>query len=311
MREMVLNHASLPGFTHHQALDNLKGIATGMAHLVEDGVTLLAFRTTKPVQEIQCVAGRSLFEAFLSLREVGAVEEFRFFMSLTAKTPILAGVGDNVGSRFLACEETTLPVEDGRPLLLCALTGWIAVGFPKVPWDCDLVTVKFDELLPNDEINTVEEKVDNLTRAEHSGVIRERHTARVQTGLDLSTLWERRDAAFPSLTFGPDVERQIGNLPPAHGQTIMNRLAELNAAAAAWQDAGGAMPRWICKVTPESASVNDNPVLREARRFRSSSGTRELFIWHARFGSNGRIHLRVSADTHNVEIGYIGKHLPL
>ena len=249
------------------------------------------------------MAEGSLFEAFLSLRRAGAVEEFRFFMSLTAKTPILAGVGEDVESRFLACEETALSEEDGKPLLLCALTDWIAVGFPKAPWDCDLVTVRFDELLPNEETVSVEEKVDNLTRAQHSTVIRERHVAKVQTGLELTTLWERREDAFPSLTFGPDVETQIGNLQSAHGYTIINRLTELHAAAETWQGTGTAMPNWICKVTPESARVHDNPRLREARRFRSASGTHELFIWHARFGSNGRIHLRFDAESYDVEIG--------
>lgn len=311
MREMVLNHASLLGFTHYQVLRNLKDVAVGMAVLVDSGIALLAFRTTKPVQEIQCAAGRSLFEAFLSLREMGAMEEFRFFMSLTTKTPILAGVGEDIESRFLTCQERVLPPADGVPLLICALTDWIAVGFPRAPWDCDLITVTFDELLPNEETISVCENVDNLTRSDHATLIHARHVARIQTDLNLSTLWERREAAFPRLSFGPDVEAQIADLHPAHGRTIINRLLELHTAAEGWRDTGGAMPAWMCKVTSESASVQGNARLREARRFWSCSGARELFIWHARFGSNGRIHLRFDPDAYSVEIGYIGKHLPL
>ena len=64
-------------------------------------------------------------------------------------------------------------------------------------------------------------------------------------------------------------------------------------------------------VTPESTRVMRDPVLREARGFRSHRGTREIFEWHARFGSGGRIHLRFDPDSREVEIGYIGPHLPL
>ena len=53
-----------------------------------------------------------------------------------------------------------------------------------------------------------------------------------------------------------------------------------------------------------------NPTLHEARRFRSGGGTRVLFEWHARFGSAARIHLRFDARTREIEIGYIGVHLP-
>ena len=75
--------------------------------------------------------------------------------------------------------------------------------------------------------------------------------------------------------------------------------------------AGGATPRWKCNVTPESDSVMNNATLRESRRFGSHYGTRELFEWHARFGSGGRIHLRFNPHAREVEIGYIGQHLPL
>ena len=135
MREMILNHSSLPGFSYHQALEHLRDIAVGMADLVDRGVTILVFRTTKPVQDIECVVGQSLFDAFLALKAAGSVEEFRFFLSLTTKSPILHEVGEEVVNRFLACEETELPLDAGLPLLLCALTDWVAVGFPKPPWD--------------------------------------------------------------------------------------------------------------------------------------------------------------------------------
>ena len=84
---------------------------------------------------------------------------------------------------------------------------------------------------------------------------------------------------------------------------------ERGDAVDAWRD--GAAPPWTCKVTPESDRVMSHPSLREARRFRSGDGTPVLFEWHARFGSGGRIHLRFDASVREVEIGYVGGHLPL
>ena len=63
-------------------------------------------------------------------------------------------------------------------------------------------------------------------------------------------------------------------------------------------------------MSPESVESMKNRKFREARRFRTSHGTHELFEWHARFGDHGRIHLRFDPESHEVEIGYIGWHLP-
>lgn len=51
--------------------------------------------------------------------------------------------------------------------------------------------------------------------------------------------------------------------------------------------------------------------LRNFKVFRSARGGRGLFEWHARFGSDGRIHLRFTTPSREVETGYIGPHLPL
>ena len=47
------------------------------------------------------------------------------------------------------------------------------------------------------------------------------------------------------------------------------------------------------------------------RRFGSNKGEPQLFMHHADYGDDRRIHLRFDAQTKEVEIGYIGKHLPL
>lgn len=55
----------------------------------------------------------------------------------------------------------------------------------------------------------------------------------------------------------------------------------------------------------------NNPTLKASRFFRNGAGVTELYEWHARFGSSGRIHLRFDAALRSIEIGYIGSHLPL
>ncbi len=204
------------------------------------------------------------------------------------------------------CNPGVEPPEDGEPLVLCAITDWIAVGFPSDPvWDSDRLAVSFSELLLDESIEETSETIDNLARSVHARLICERHRAAFLLQSP-SALWEQREKAFPNLVFGPDVE-----MPSEFFGPIVRRLTDLDKSAAEWRDVGGASPRWPCKVTPESERVRNNEKLLDARRFRSRRGTRELFEWHARLGSGVRIHLRFDADSREIEIGYIGPHLPL
>lgn len=181
------------------------------------------------------------------------------------------------------------------------------MGLPSDPaWDADRLSVSFNELLPDESFEACSETIDNLTRSVHARPICARHRVSVLQDQSPAVLWERRDEVFPHLTFGPDVKP-----PPEFLGVIVKRFAELDESAAEWHTVGGAAPRWKCKVTPESDQLMNNKKLREARRFRSRRGTHELFEWHARVGSGMRIHLRFDANTKEVEIGYVGPHLPL
>ena len=307
MREMVLNHASLTPPDPRTAVGWLKDIATGMAQLVNERVAQSNLRTCRPVFEIGCLLDYSLFDAYQDLREDGARDEYGFLMRLSAKCPLLSEVELDVKDRFLACEAKELPPEDGEPLVLCAITDWIAVGFPSDPvWDSDHLMVSFTELLPDESLEETSETIDNLTRSVHARLICERHRAALLRFQSPSALRGRREEVFPNLVFGPDVE-----LPSEFFWSIVRRLTDLDKSAAEWPNVGGTLPPWTCKVTPESDRVRNNRRLLDARRFRSRHGTRELFEWHARLGSGVRIHLRFDAASQEIEIGYIGPHLPL
>ncbi len=308
MREMVLHHASVRAPDRGTAVRWLQDVSTGMAELVhnENKVAQSSLRMSRPLQEVDCLPGYSLFDAYQDVRRGGARDTYAFLIRLSAKVPLLSEVGVDVKDRFLACEAQQLPPEDGEPLVFCALTDGIAVGFPSEPaWDADRLSVSFNELLPDGSLEPHSETIDNLTRSVHARPICARHRAVLQDQSP-AVLWERRDDVFPHLTFGPDVKP-----PPEFLGVIVKRFAELDESAAEWHTVGGAAPRWKCKVTPESDRLMKNKKLREARRFRSRRGTRELFEWHAWVRRGMRIHLRFDADTKEVEIGYVGPHLPL
>lgn len=312
MREMVLNHASVlaPGSSRESITRWLKDLADGMAVLVDTRVVQRSLRMAHPLSDTPCLPDYSLFDASNNIRMRGFRDEYVFLIRLATKIPLLTEVGEAVRDRFRACEGRTLAAPDGEPLVFCAITNGVVIGFPSTPeWDRDRVTVHFDELLPDATIEPTSEEVDQLTRAEHAGPICSRHRRGLRAGSDPVTLWGNRAAAFPNLTFGPDVE---GNLKDNSNvlQTIVGKLVALDQSAREWRENGGPAPRWGTHVSPENVESMKNPKFREARRFRSSYGTHELFEWHARFGDHGRIHLRFGHDSHKVEIGYIGWHLP-
>lgn len=309
MRQMVLNHASVhaPNVKRQTVLDWLLDIAKGVAELIRGRVVEPTWRTRRPLEEIFCLANYSLADALWELTGRDR-EASRHLLRLATKTPLWAEAGAEVQDRFHACEHQSLSTDQGEPLVLCAIAGWIAVGFPSSSkWDRDRLSVEFNELLPDESWNLASEDIDNLTRSTHAGAIRERHQERLARGSAPHSLWENREQAFPNLPLGPDVEQNLKD-QASNFTAIVGKLISLDRAAAAWKAEGGPAPAWPIKVTDEA---NLTPQLRERRRFRSHNGTHPLFTWHARFGGSGRIHLRFDAATREVEIGYIGPHLPL
>ena len=230
-------------------------------------------------------------------------------MGLAQKAPITRDLGRDERDRLLACENLQPSGADGEPLLFCAITDGIAVGFPSSPqWDRDQLHVKFEQLLADGEVDQAEEHIDNLTRAVHAEAIGRRDRERLRAGATAEQVWERRREAFPGLLFGPEVKghlKQHARLLPQ----ILRKLGELDESARNWEE--GPAPRWRTYITPESERVRRTPTLRNARLFESERGGRELFYWHARAADGFRIHFRFESRARIVEVGYVGPHLPL
>ena len=164
-------------------------------------------------------------------------------------------------------------------------------------------------MLTDATIGQASEEIDQLTRSRHAGPICDRHRDRIRAGSGPVAYWENRGAIFPNLLFGPGVEENLKDSSHLF-HTIIRKLVDLNRSAEEWQAMGGPVPRWRTRVSPESTERMKNAHFRAARRFRSHRGTVETFEWHARYGDSGRIHLRFDPETREVEIGYIGPHLP-
>lgn len=311
MREMVLNHASVdaPEQDRETVVGWLVGLSIGMQQLIANGAASARLRTSKELGETCCLPGYTLLDALHGVRTAGYRDEYRSLARLITKPPLLREIAADVRDRFLGAEGVSVVGEDGDPLVLCAIADWIAVGLPSAPcWDRDSLTVEFYELLPDASLSPASESIDNLTRRCHAGPIAERHRKKLAHGSDPTSLWRDRHLCFPDLAFGPGVEANLRRYA-TNFSTVVGKLMDIHEAATKWKERGGPAPPWRTMVTDESQSLA--PTQRNARRFRSHRGTTELFTWHARFGRGGRIHLRFDGDTREVEIGYIGPHLPM
>ena len=302
-------HSVYPG----RSVDLLADLARGMAALVTANRVAPALRIGRQLYEVMCARDGSLFDALEILRKRAPERDASvFFQSLAQKIPLTIEVPAVVLDRFRGCEGIMPDGVDGEPLVLCVHLGGIAISVPLQPaWDTDRLVIRFVEIAADGSLEEISEQVDNIARAPHAQIIIDRDRSGAFRRLEIETFWTMRREIFPQLKFGLSVEDQIRVLNPGTFQTVIKRIDEIHSSAIDWAEVGGPAPPWRCKVTPESSATMRNPALRAARCFPSSTGSVELFEWHARFGSAGRIHLRFDGQNREIEIGYIGGHLPL
>lgn len=315
MRDLVLNHASLAPPTSHAAIEWLKEIVVGIAHLRVKCVTSgdgirVGNSATGWLDQIQCEDGsRVVVDSQLGRDESRRLRRLR-------ERSLEYQVDAELASRLRGCEATGCPQVDlnqdnGTPLLLAAFIRGIAISYPSHPtWENDRLRVKFEELSESGEVQERSIDFDNLSSRKDARSISERHQDAVRR--DATTpdeFWRTKDVAYPRLKFGKDVKEQLSNINRARFPDAMRNLATLNDFAREWKTTDGDTPPWGNFVRPESETVRNNPNLANQRVFTSSDGGKESYFLHTNFSKGDRIHLRIDRATFLVEIGYIGPHL--
>ena len=318
MRQFVLNHASLVGKSQADVVPLLRDVVDGMTMLVSKNVArpILSAYTENP--QIRCPDPMSLNDFIWS----DALEiEFRIFLSgVISKISLLDNLEENYKDRFIGCEylsssssegkSISLTSDEGAPLVLCAVTDWIATGFATNDWDCEQIVVHFNELMDDGSTKKVSEKIENLTRPHHAKLIYKSHYTQLQQQLSKESFGEYKNLAFPCLMFGQNVDKYIIDIQVQEFSTVVKKLKLLDEICEEWRMGSDSFPEFPRDFSQESESVRNDPKLYKKRTFVSSDGTSEIFEWHARFGSSGRIHFRILEDKKKIEIGYIGPHLP-
>ena len=314
MREMVLNHASIVAFNKHEIFDWLDDIATGIAKLRSNCIVSDVLRTARQFHEISCLPNLTLQQALHELtKQPTSRDRSIFLLRLATYSPLIENLDFELIDRFHSVESEVphIDAKDGEPLVLCAITNSVSLGFPSNGWDSSTLTVQFQELLDNGEFSSTEEVIDNIARTTHAIVLVHRHTQYNLSGIEnWKDFWDKRSSVYPDLMFGKDVESQLDQIPPDLLETVAEKVWKINESAQKWKLEKTKEPIWSTKVTPERRELMKNKKLRNARIFKSSDDKFKLYEWHARYGNNGRIHLRFDRSSWSIEIGYIGRHLP-
>ena len=313
MRELVLNGASARADSIGEAEVErlLVAVAKGIARLVSSKHAAAELRAVEPLTTIQ-VGSVGVWDLLVSmLRSRRNTEEVIFLMGIAHRTPLLAGVREEIcGTFYSAAHEDGLVASEG--VVFCAITMGVAVSLAtSEQWSGDTIPVRLVVLTEGAELERREEAGDNVCGEETARSIEGPARSQLMRSTGTREFWDNRAAMFPNLSFGLDVESQVERLDEATFLLVRSRLDELDATVAQWRDEKTPAPQYRSYVTPESASTMSTPSLVRARTFRSSAGAAQVYEWHARFGGGGRIHFVADAALRSIEVGYMGPHLPL
>lgn len=231
MRQMVFNHASIVVSKRHCTSAWLKDMALGMKELIDTGVSQLQ-QGLRMTTQGSATYYSILYGEHHTRWKIEMRDEIEFLRALSTMTPLLKNTDEDIADRISRCQEKTLPPEDGKPLLFCAFINGIAIGFPSdVTWDRHEVTVRFDEMLPDESFQEMVVTIDNLTRLAHASVIRDRHMAALRQLTNVDAFWGAREEAFAKLKFLPRMREQLKDLDSiawAKVNTALNRMEEGN-----------------------------------------------------------------------------------
>jgi len=312
LREFVLNEASFENLYScaGDAVPALDSVVRGIAGLVSAGVASKNLRASRPLHEIIVAPGVDLWRlAQIAIKDPRFKSSATLFLSISQRAPIEAGLDADLLGRLRLADLVKPPISRPTPLVLCALSGRIALGFPTAAqWDVDLLALNLIFLDEEGNETAQPRNVDHLARETHATSIAERHRASIIAVQTPQLFWHNRSSLFPHLAFGLDVENQLRQIGESVFREALQRLCELDRTAATWKTLGSGQPVYLSKVTPESAATMQQ--YGGLRVFRNMSGDPATYELHARLHSGCRIHIRELVSERCIEIGYIGPHLP-
>lgn len=307
MREAVLNSACLAsGFANlAEATEFTADLERGFVALVGAGHLLRQLRMHAASYEIMVAPSVSLHDVFLELCKKGP-DTGRFLMRLLTKYPVEENVSDEELAALLELDI------DGHPgnysLLLC----WqspdrvCATLSTEHLWRVSPLAITAHKL-GNPDLDRSIRPVRNFFSLDSASALLAEFNGELFNTIQPQELWQRRVEFFSGIDFAPSVEGNLTGLGAAIFRQTLLRLKELNAASVDWNASGYAVPKYLSKVTSESAPTMQQ--FGRERVFRSCSGTDEVFELHARLQDGHRLHLREVPATKRIEIGYVGRHL--
>lgn len=232
-----------------------------------------------------------------------------FFWSISTKMNFDHAVSNAVKSRF-SLSDFHFEQRQAGGLGLAYLLDTTAVSLPSEEyWLQTHIRVRHT-WLENAETER-EEDVEtlNLSEMTHVPVVFDELTGKAQGVLKDKPVnfAERKADCFPHLTFGLDVDAQIAELSVEILRVAIAKLSVLDGAVRNWRREKTEEP-----VLPQVNTESEATMQRygNEREFRSASGEKKVFNLHAMMGSGYRIHLQIDKEHKNLEIGYIGEHLP-
>lgn len=293
--------------SRHQAREQTTNLVRAMAAVVSGQSTTLV--TIKDFEIHQALLAEDYTVYQWSHDERVDRDLRNYFLKISTKMRFEQDVSEAVKEQFYLSEFHFHQQEAGG-LGLAWLLHTTAVSLPSEEyWRQTPVQVR-RTWFENAETERAEDvEVLNLSEMTHVPVISDAMAGRAQVDLKEQPVFlaERKADCFPHLTFGLDVDSQIGELSVEILRMTIAKLIVLDAAVRNWRRERMEEPV-LPKVNTESEATMQR--YGKKREFRSASGEKKVFNLHAMMGSGYRVHFRIDKEHKNLEIGYIGEHLP-
>ncbi|MGA8497488.1 MAG: hypothetical protein WB764_18520, partial [Xanthobacteraceae bacterium] len=263
MSDYVFNPASITPLyiDRAEAEAHLVSLLQALADLDEGAESLPTFRFHQDPWLIPMVADAAENRRFVlgeianDLYNTPHHDEAAFFDSLSRAVPAESDLDEAFSDALLRIQpsqpvpghESTFPSVQlcSFEAVLCAITNSVLASLPHSPrWNFD--RMGFIE-------NETSYLFDHVATLAHALAIRQRRTDSIREALNAARFWSLKGQAFPNLSFGLDVQRQVDRFSATILPLLFKRLAALDSKVVQWKtSAAGTYPDGIPEIVPET-----------------------------------------------------------